>query len=433
MIGSTSVRPRVAIFQAHWRLHSSTVFSALTLANAGYSVDVFLYKVDISLPSNMLEQAGHVSVHSFEPQMLRAGQGIPGESKTIRKIMQRGAMYLFSRGRSALRRLVNESLFLLDSDTGLIPRRIIRRTAEITLRGHHYKAMIGVDKGGVIWARAIARKYPSALIYYSLELFTSDEWSTYGLWHKRMKAAEERAHKSSWATIVQDPTRGRVLLKDNKITNDMKMFYVPVSRLGERGASKSHWLQASLGFSESQIVILNYGMISDDRFTTELVKVAQSFRDSWKLVFHGWGWNLDALIQNAIKMDKKNKVRFSLKLVDVSEEASVMGSAHISLVLYSGKSDNDQLTGFSSEKLALSLQCGVPIIAFNFPTYEHIRDEGCGVLVNNIAEVPDAVQTILSDYTNFSERAVATFDRHYSFRTNFNKVVSAIDELPAVY
>jgi glycosyltransferase involved in cell wall biosynthesis len=421
-------RPRVAIFQAHWRLHSNAVYSALMLAEAGYRVDVFLYKVDISLPTDMLTRSPRIFVHCFEPETLRAGNGSTGRGRSAhadRPWSQRMAHRVFLRGRSAVKKVTDLGLLLLGSDVGLIPGEIIRRTVEIIGDGR-YRALIGVEKGGLVWAGAVARSQPSALIYLNLELFTADVWSTWGVWYKRMKAAEDRAHQHCWATIVQDPTRGRILLKDNNIKQEMRILYLPISRLGGRKTVNSRWLQTSLGLPGSNVVVLSHGMISEDRHATELAKAAQSFEDDWVLVFHGWGWNLHAVMQSVSKIDKKNRVRFSLKLVDLSEEALVTASAHVTLALYNKTSINDRLSGFASEKVGLSLQCGVPVIAFNYPTYEHIENEGCGVLVNDLSEVTCAIRKILSDYAAYRERAFAAFDRHYSFEMNFKQILDAL-------
>src|SRR5262249_2035572 len=60
--------PRVAIFQAFWRLHSSTVYSARTLAAAGYCVDLFLFEVDTSITMSELNGVERVIVHRLEAE-----------------------------------------------------------------------------------------------------------------------------------------------------------------------------------------------------------------------------------------------------------------------------------------------------------------------------------------------------------------------------
>src|SRR5262249_40244106 len=182
-----------------------------------------------------------------------------------------------------------------------------------------------------------------------------------------------------------------------------------------------------LGIKKEQIVILSYGLIVEGRLCLKIATLAQDFPDDWVLVFHGFG---DAsIIKKIYDIDAKKKVRCSLDLVDLSSEPDVMGSANISLVLYQKEVQNDRLTGFSSEKLALSMQCGVPIIAFNYPSYEHVLEEGCGVLVDDLSEIPRAGSKILADYANYSSRAYRAFEKYYRFEANFQKVLVALEDL----
>jgi glycosyltransferase involved in cell wall biosynthesis len=429
---SAVARPRVAIFQAFWRLHSSTVFTAAMLAAAGYRVDVFLFKVDVSLiPADMFGPSPDICVHLFEPESLRAGHSSAGQADAQTVSVSPGPAIVrwLSRIPSAGRRLLNMFRLWLRSDAGLIKEEIYRAAADI-VGVHRYRAFIGIEKGGLIWAGAVARAHPVKLIYHNLELFTSDQWSRAGLGYRRMKAAEEIYHQRCWATIIQDFDRGRVLLDDNGIERNMKMIYLPVSRFGNRIAPGSRWLQTNLQLPDSKIIILNHGMISEDRFVTELTRIAQSFEENWLLVFHGWGWHLNDSRKSAQQIDKNHKVRFSSQLVAPSEEAAIVGSANVSLALYKNTTENDELTGFSSERIALSLQCGVPIVAFDYPSYGHIREEGCGVLIADIAEIPAAIRTIMADYSGYRARAFETFGRHYRFETNFQGVLRALEELP---
>jgi glycosyltransferase involved in cell wall biosynthesis len=110
------------------------------------------------------------------------------------------------------------------------------------------------------------------------------------------------------------------------------------------------------------------------RLCPEIAEVAQSFPAEWLLIFHGWG--SDRVVEKIRAIDKKGRVRFSLELLDQSEEASVVASADLCLVLYNHDCINEYLTGFASEKLALALQCGVPVIAFAYPSFRHVKTEG---------------------------------------------------------
>src|SRR5215471_713424 len=55
--------PRIAIFQAYWRLHSNVVYLALLLSKKGYGVDVFLLDVDEWGQESVLESAERVCIY----------------------------------------------------------------------------------------------------------------------------------------------------------------------------------------------------------------------------------------------------------------------------------------------------------------------------------------------------------------------------------
>jgi glycosyltransferase involved in cell wall biosynthesis len=399
--------PRVALFQAFLRFHSSTAFSALMLARAGYRVDVFLHQIDESTPTDILAGSESIFVHYIE----RAG----------RSSKSRGSPY--SR---AVRRILNLFRLWVGSEKNLIPNEVLQLTYKIMREGS-YRALIGIDKGGLLWAGTIARRHHIPLIYSSLELYTSDHKFLKDPWARRLKTVEEEYHKHCWATVVQDQARGKVLLEDNHIRREMRMLYVPVSRLGGPITQKHRWLQSGLKLNHEQIIILSYGYIAEHRLSLELARIAQSFPENWGLVFHGFG--SDSTIRKISEIDTNQKVRVSLNMVKLSDEPAIMGSAQISLVLYSSDESNDWLTGFSSEKLALSLQCGIPVIVSDYPSFSHIREEQCGVLVNDLSEIPNAISRILNDYENYRTRAFATFKKYYQFEANFEKVLKALEEL----
>ena len=404
------------------------------LARAGYHVDLFLFHVDEVMQSYLLQGATGVAVHDFSsPSKPKTGSSdtLADESpyrlasnllKDLEENILRVTRRHFDRGLTFLR-------FITRSDKGLIPARVCRRTLKI-LRNTKYKAFIGIEKGGLVWAGMMAARLARPLIYSNLELYTRDHWFYSGCYtQRRLKLGEEQYHRKCWATIVPDEARGKVLLTDNRVPrNDMRMLYVPISRIGPTQTKREGWLQARLGLPSDQTIILYHGLIAKMRFSSELATIAQAFPTSWTLVFHGYGE--DSELEEIRQANIRRKVALSLDLVDVAEESMVVSSATVSLVFYGNKYLNDALTGFSSEKLALSLQCGVPVVAFDYPSYGHIRAENCGILVRQLSEMPEAIAKILADYSGYRSRAFATFDKHYRFEFNFKKVVNAMGELP---
>lgn len=400
-------RRRVAVFQAFYRFHSSTSFTIAELVRFGYEVDLFLLNASPEFPVEQLVPPQGCRVHTYK--------------------MDHGRR---SRARRGLSKAVQLACYALHLHSGLIPRRIVKSVRKEIVQ-HAYAAFIGIERGGLIWAKAAVPNSAARLIYSSLELYTSSHWISKDLSGKRLKAAERAAHRKCWATIVQDPKRGEILLADNKILKRHLVIYLPISRYGPARLDRSTWLQDELVLGRDTSIVLSYGLIQEGRYSVELAKLAQTdFEKSWCLVFHGSeGWGSRALTQIR-EVNRSGRVKLSLRLVDVTLEPVVVSSAHISLVLYNRQTINDELTGFASEKLALSLQCGIPVIAFAYPTYEHVEREGGGVLISDISEIPNAVRRILGNYGSFRRGAFAAYARYYRFETNFAKVIAALEQVP---
>ena len=124
-----------------------------------------------------------------------------------------------------------------------------------------------------------------------------------------------------------------------------------------------------------------------------------------------------------------DRVILSTTLLPPSELTELIQSAKIGIVIYGNTNQNDMLTGFSSEKLSIYLQCGIPIIAFNYPSYEQINDYQCGVLIDSIDELPNAIAKILENYSFYQENAYRCFEEMYKYSKYFVGVTDYIDSI----
>jgi glycosyltransferase involved in cell wall biosynthesis len=91
---------------------------------------------------------------------------------------------------------------------------------------------------------------------------------------------------------------------------------------------------------------------------------------------------------------------------------------------------NDLLTGLSSEKMALYMQSGLPVIAFDYPSFKNIVDScKCGVCIPDFTKFNEAINTILSNYSYYHNNAIECFKLYYDFEKNFQKVIDYIPKL----
>jgi glycosyltransferase involved in cell wall biosynthesis len=206
------------------------------------------------------------------------------------------------------------------------------------------------------------------------------------------------------------------------------ILYVPVSVIGDPFKNHSSFLRDALGISTGKKIILYFGLLWEKRYVLALAELAQNFPEDWVLVMHGE--DCDSAVEKIKSVDRRNKVVISLNMVPSARIQEVVSSADIGLALYSPAPQNDRLTAFSSEKMALYMQCGVPFIGFDYPGDRQLASEHrCGVVIKDLQELPSAVSQILAHHDEFRQRAYQVFSKHFDFSRNFTTVVECLNEL----
>ncbi len=431
---------RIAFFHSGWLVESQTANAVTMFADAGYDVELFTYNRPPSQEYvNFEELKKRTKAEIY--QLWRFDET---SSKPVTPKPTNGTPTLKQRFKSFLRTrfpsVASSHLFLRNAYQSYCLRRGLAETllapglvdrALKLMAGKQYRCLIGVEKKGLIWAGLVARKLQVPFFYHSLELYTDEDYCCRMLGEephafRRLRLGERLHHRRAYATIIQDADRARVLFNDNGLDRSKaNVFYVPVSVLGDPYKQRSRYLQESLRIPCGRKIILYFGNIWERRYVCELVKVAQTFPDDWVLVMHGP--TSGSTTEKIKELDEGRKVILSLELVPSEQIQEVIASADVGLLFYSGQSHNERLTAFSSEKMALYMQCGVPFVAFDYPGFRRLaEDEGCGLVISRLEELPDAIGEILSSDDKFRQRAQRAFCKHYSFAKSFAKVVEAI-------
>jgi len=321
----------IGIFQAEWPLQSQTISCAQMLANAGFQVELFLYDTQDLAGLAFLADMPKICVHNFAGQKVPSSGGkkfikkLPqGKRKKIKSILVKKYFYLAAH-------LYRCNPFPLNKDLLPLPYWLIQSSAKI-IKSKKYKYLIGVEKKGLSWAGWHGVEFNIPFIYHSLELYTYRHPDLYQIPKGvRTKITEEYFHRKSAATIIQDPERGQILLQDNGL-KETQLLYLPVSVLDDPDKNRNHdtYLHEKFHLPKDQILILQFGLFYDRRYTVELVTIAQSFPENWTLVLHGYGLSNEYI--NRIKeMNKGNNVILSLELVPPDQIPRIINSAHIGL------------------------------------------------------------------------------------------------------
>lgn len=435
---------RIAIFQARDPVSSQTVNSAVMLAEAGYAVELFCHNKSYGWRYVEFEKLGKkgVQVHEFNP-IHRATLGNPSlinatsahhSRQRLRKLIRAtvpSLVVLRDCIVSTLRNALHVYRLLRGSEEGLLPRGIVPQTLRL-MAGKRYRCLIGIEKNGLIWAGQIAENLQLPFMYYSTELYTEDYWRLVmgkSVAFRRLRQAECKYHGKAAATIIQDPERAQVLFQDNRLSIPRaSVFYVPVSLLGGHYQKPSRFLHEALGFPRDRKVILYFGNIWEDRYVLELAEAAQAFPDDWIMVMHGE--QHDAVVEKIKGLDRLKRVMISLKMVPSDRIQELIASADIGLAFYSDLIQNDRLTAFSSEKMALYMQCGVPFVSFDYPGYRRLANEDrCGLVIQSMRELQETIARILKSHDEFRGSARRAFDKYYDFSRNFSPVIQGIESL----
>ena len=395
---------RIGIFEYDWSMYSFIKDFIIKLAEAGYLVDIFYKRPNVNLDFTNSEQFIHYSnIRYFN---------FNASNTMARRIMRK-----FKR---LLRRL---SWNYKQNPKSIIDCEILLNSKKI-INESDYLCFIGVEKKGLIWAGILSQLYRCPLVYYSLELYIEDhpEIDQYCY----LREAEKKYHRLCGATIIQDKPRAQVLLKYNEIEST-NLIFLPISVRGDITEKKSSFFHHKYKINEAKKLLLYFGLIEEQRFSTDLVRIANHLDDDIMLVFHGYG--NQAYLKYLQSIADMNRVTFSLDFVAEAEIEDVISTATIGLALYATTNANDRLAAFSSVKVAYYMQCAVPIVAFNSESFRELMNtHKCGELIDSINEIPQKVTKILSDYDSYKKQAFMAFKQFYDFDKNFKKFNLDFDE-----
>jgi hypothetical protein len=176
-------RPRVGLFQAKWPLQVHTTNAIKVLVPQGYDVDIFIYEVSQDFDNlrdfdkNVLE---HLSVIDFS----QTNNTISKQPKVNLKRILKEKLHSYPRFYKLIintnrtqKKLVGKiNDFFYFNHLSILPQSLLDRTRKY-MEGRTYKCLIGIERYGLIWAGIMAQKNKIPLVYWSLNLFTTSEFS----------------------------------------------------------------------------------------------------------------------------------------------------------------------------------------------------------------------------------------------------------------
>lgn len=306
-------------------------------------------------------------------------------------------------------------------------RQFVQNVATAT-QGRGYDAVIGVDMLGLAAARPLAELHCVPLVYWSLEImFLSDFWSP--VWRK-IKLSERADHGAASLLVIQDAERQHALCAENRVSNVPTLF-IPNSPRGQVSPDlgRDHF-QHQFRLPSDTRVILHAGSICEGMRSSDLAACAAAWPRSQVLIFHSHTpIDLQTHYYRDIVTSGEKRVLISTQPVPYDELDHLMASADVGIVIYdSTLGPNFQLLAGASGKLSHYLRCGVPVISIDNPSIARVLHEHqCGIGVDRVEDVSDAVQTILSDHANFRSRATQTYLDQFEFEKHFRPLLHFLE------
>jgi hypothetical protein len=204
------------------------------------------------------------------------------------------------------------------------------------------------------------------------------------------------------------------------------MIFLPVSVSGEQFLSKKNFLQKKLSLDPNKKIALYFGMITRGRYSFDLAEISKKLPRDYVIVLHGFGQH-DEIEQLKVQIDP-NRFLLSLDMVTENEILELIASVDIGLAFYNNNFSNEEMTAFSSEKIALFCQSGVPIISFDNQSYQLLYSQcRCGEAIQDFTHLPSAIEKINANYHFYQKNAYHAFSKFYNFETNFSKILGSLD------
>jgi hypothetical protein len=333
---------------------------------------------------------------------------------------------------------VGNALRLLDRAARRLAKRVLGRplpasdakarrvSAKAVAGGENaasYDRVVCIDPHGFLLAKEL---FPTARpVYYSLELYLRDDYldeyypEATMLAFRRVMDRERAMISDIEGLIIQSRERADLFLGDYGLGRDLPLFFLPVTCTGAGSRTASSLLRERYQIPPSSRIALHLGGMNDWHSSLEIARVFCTL-PQWALVFqgnHNRGYlkrfRADSDVSQAANIIVSDTFYPDLESLD-----PVIASADVGIAWYNDITKNFTSAGRSTGKIASYTKFGLPVMATRYPSFEAaVSATGCGVCVDEVGEIPDALARIASDYESFSAAALREYEATYRFES----------------
>jgi len=295
-------------------------------------------------------------------------------------------------------------------------RNFVRRlNLKLKLFPHNYSAFIVIDPHGFVLCKEY---FPQARpVYYSLELYMS--YDHYGLYYpKELMDFERRDINKTSGLIIQSEGKNTAFREDYKMRDSIPSFLLPITYKTSSVRQKANMIREKYNIDSSRKIALHFGGIAPWYSCIEIALMFSAL-DDWVLFFQGYPCPAEYLeeLKCFIRDNNINNVIVTEETYEALDDVDkVLMSCDLGIAWYNDISVGFRMAGKSSGKISAYFRFGLPVIVNSYPdTVEAVEKTGCGVCVDSIDSIPEAINIIESDYNGFAERCYEEYDKTYRF------------------
>lgn len=188
-------------------------------------------------------------------------------------------------------------------------------------------------------------------------------------------------------------------------------FTIPNGTDGQAALASTNFIHERLQLNHQQKIILHAGGFGVFFESIPLAEAFQKLPKAFTPVFHlSHDVSMEPYFQEFLKMNL-SQVYLSDAPVKSDQLDFMFASCYIGIAWY-----NVSWLGFKAENLGLSagkignyLKLGKPVIVPNFQSLNYITDYGCGIQIDSLEQLGEAIQAIDASYERFATQAVKCY------------------------
>lgn len=279
-----------------------------------------------------------------------------------------------------------------------------------------------VDEYGLLWSKWInehsKKKYK--VIYHCLELYwehyslpKKKDWryfKEYLLFEEARKALIEANH-----ILIQDDARWKVLCKYTGMKENSKKIVLPVS-IWDYDINSQNVLSSRLNIDPQKKVIFYPTLLAPKRGCVELTESTKGLPDDYITIIHGFSAIYGFVDRLRRKVTSASNLIISNVSFDYQELIAMHQDVWCVFLFYGEADNNDKYIANSSNKLAMSLQAGKPIITIGNAMLNQLCEEcHCGVVLKDwsLKAMRAAIEKLENNYEQYCYDARKCYEERY--------------------